>query len=139
MEIEGRRRFRVRLNLVPLINVIFLLLIFFMLAGTIQSPEPFDLEIPQSRSGDSGAYEPSYEPVEIAVGAEGQIALNGEEIAARFLPEALKEQFAGDASPIVSLKVDARADTGEMVDILRELRAVGARLVFIETRPLPTE
>ena len=37
-------------RLIPLINVVFLMLIFFLLAGTIRPPEPFEIALPQSSS-----------------------------------------------------------------------------------------
>jgi len=37
-----------QINLIPLINIIFLMLIFFMLAGTITKVDPYKINIPES-------------------------------------------------------------------------------------------
>ena len=37
-----------QINLIPLINIIFLMLIFFMLAGTITTIDPHKINIPES-------------------------------------------------------------------------------------------
>ena len=37
-----------QINLIPLINIIFLMLIFFMLAGTITKIDPHKINIPES-------------------------------------------------------------------------------------------
>ena len=37
-----------QINLIPLINIIFLMLIFFMLAGTITKIDPYNISIPES-------------------------------------------------------------------------------------------
>ena len=37
-----------QINLIPLINIIFLMLIFFMLAGTITKIDPYKIKIPES-------------------------------------------------------------------------------------------
>lgn len=136
MEFEGRRRIKIGLNLVPLINVIFLLLVFFMLAGTLRSPEPFDVEAPESTTSDKGEVEPIYEQAELVASADGRLSLNGKEITWAELHPALEELFAGVTAPAVTFTIDADANTGDMVDLIDELRASGARLVFLSTRPL---
>ena len=136
MEFEGRRRIRIGLNLVPLINVIFLLLVFFMLAGTLRSPEPFGVEAPESTTSDKAEVEPVYEQAELVASADGRLSLNGQEIAWADLEPALKELFRDVASPAVTFTIDADANTGDMVDLIGKLRAAGAKLVFLTTRPL---
>lgn len=136
MEFEGRRRVRIGLNLVPLINVIFLLLVFFMLAGTLRSPEPFGVEAPESTTSDKAEVEPVYEQAELVASADGRLSLNGQEIAWADLEPALAELFRDVASPAVTFTIDADANTGDMVDLIGKLRASGARLVFLTTRPL---
>ena len=37
-----------QINLIPLINIIFLMLIFFMLAGTITKIDPYKINVPES-------------------------------------------------------------------------------------------
>ena len=37
-----------QINLIPLINIIFLMLIFFMLAGTITTIDPYKIKVPES-------------------------------------------------------------------------------------------
>ena len=37
-----------QINLIPLINIIFLMLIFFMLAGTIAKIDPYKINVPES-------------------------------------------------------------------------------------------
>ena len=135
MEFESRRRIRIGLNLVPLINVIFLLLIFFMLAGTLRAPEHFPIVRPLSTTGDSSQLEPLYEPVELLVTSDGRLALNGREVSRAELPAALAAEFRGGASPAVAFKIDARAATGDMLDLIGTLRTAGARLVLLATRP----
>lgn len=46
MNLSGPPRKRVTTGLLPMINVVFLLLIFFLIAGEMQPPEPFDITPP---------------------------------------------------------------------------------------------
>ncbi|WP_339692253.1 biopolymer transporter ExbD [Celeribacter baekdonensis] len=47
MNLSGPPRKRVTTGLLPMINVVFLLLIFFLIAGEMQPPEPFDITPPE--------------------------------------------------------------------------------------------
>ena len=135
MEFEGRRRIKIGLNLVPLINVIFLLLVFFMLAGTLRSPEPFGVKLPESTTSDKSEVEPIYEQAVLVAASDGRLSLNGHDIAWADLPAALEKLFEDVTAPAVTLTIDADANTGDMVDLIGKLRAAGAKLVFLTTRP----
>ncbi|KAB6717560.1 MULTISPECIES: biopolymer transporter ExbD [Roseobacteraceae] len=47
MNLSAPPRKRVTTGLLPMINVVFLLLIFFLIAGEMQPPEPFDITPPE--------------------------------------------------------------------------------------------
>ncbi|EKE73496.1 ExbD/TolR family protein [Celeribacter baekdonensis] len=47
MNLSAPPRKRVTTGLLPMINVVFLLLIFFLIAGEMQRPEPFDITPPE--------------------------------------------------------------------------------------------
>ena len=77
-------------SLIPLINIVFLLLIFFMIVGTITPPDAFPVDPPtsqQSRLEESGA-------LQLLIDAEGRIALDGEVLAPDQLEERLRERLA---------------------------------------------
>ena len=84
----SRRRRGVRENVVPLINVVFLLLIFFLLAGTLRGPVPFEIEPPIAGGAGGGRLEPGTERV-LHLARDGRLALAGEEVALAELPTAL--------------------------------------------------
>lgn len=58
-------------DLTPLINVVFLLLIFFLLAGTITQHSLLNLELPQS----AARYDPYSPDIDIVIDNQGNIAL----------------------------------------------------------------
>jgi len=76
-------------RLIPLINVVFLMLIFFLLAGSIRTPDPFEIALPVSTSEQ---VRPS-ETLVLMVGADGQMSID-----AAFIeddrPDALREALA---------------------------------------------
>ena len=78
------------LSLIPLINIVFLLLIFFMVVGTITAPDAFPVDPPvsqQSRLEEADA-------LQLLIDAEGRIALDGEVLEPGQIEERLRERLA---------------------------------------------
>ena len=73
MDFSGRSKSKVELNVAPLIDIVFLLLVFFMLASTFIRTESINLAI----RAPSGVGEQSEQPILVHIGANGAIRLNG--------------------------------------------------------------
>ena len=73
---QFRRQLRAEdaINLTPLIDVVFLLLIFFMVSTTFTKESHLSINLPEA-SGDPQAERP--EDVEILINADGSYAVNG--------------------------------------------------------------
>lgn len=117
-------------RILPLINVVFLLLIFFMLAGHLAATDPFQVEPPVSVS----ETEPDGAGHVILVGADGRLAFDG-----KTMDDAgLKAALAGPVEAGVThfqLKADGSASAVRLVEIMELLRAAGAEKVHVLTVP----
>ena len=73
---QFRRQLRAEdaINLTPLIDVVFLLLIFFMVSTTFTKESPLSINLPEA-SGEPQAERP--DDVEILINADGSYAVNG--------------------------------------------------------------
>lgn len=120
--------------LIPLINVVFLLLIFFMIVGTIAPTDALPIDPPVSRQGH--AAEP--DPVQLLINADGRIALNGEVIPADQLAMALAESLKSAETPETLLNLTLKADgalvMAQLRALLRQLRALGVERVRLLAR-----
>ncbi|MFP3367109.1 biopolymer transporter ExbD, partial [Pseudoalteromonas sp. SIMBA_148] len=65
----------VSVNLTPLIDVVFLLLIFFMVSTTFTRETQLKLELPQAASGQR-VEDRSIQQLELTIAANGEMALN---------------------------------------------------------------
>ena len=74
MRLIRHKREAVDVNLTPLIDVVFLLLIFFMVSTTFTKETRLTLQLPEAQS-EEVAVDPKM--IEVVVGAEGQYAING--------------------------------------------------------------
>lgn len=111
---------RRRMPMTPLIDVIFLLLLFFMLTSTFSSFG--EIELNQAAPGGAVAAEPS-ERVFIQLGAD-RLTLNGSPITLDELAAQLEEGHA-----LVSLDADTSAQ--RLVDLLVRLRGREALTVTV--------
>jgi biopolymer transport protein TolR len=109
------------IDMVPMINFAFLLLIFVILSGVIAAPELLPVQPPRSAAQARLATAPDT----LVIDAQGRIAFGGEILE----PDALLtraqawQRSAGERALIV--KADAGADAQRVVMILEVLRAAG--------------
>ncbi|MEM6489591.1 MAG: biopolymer transporter ExbD [Pseudomonadota bacterium] len=117
-------------RILPLINIVFLLLIFFMVVGRLSAADPFEIE--PTRSASDGA--PANEPQLIAIGPQGELALNGTRIAEEDL--IAQVAAAAAAGEDVRIKSDGRVQAAAVVALLDRLRLAGVASVRLMTVPL---
>ncbi|MBK1700712.1 ExbD/TolR family protein [Thiococcus pfennigii] len=124
-------------HLIPLINIIFLMLIFFMVVGRVAPSDPFPVEPPASRHGDGASTEERV----LLIGADGRLALDGEvldpaTLGARLAAWSAENRAADRESPgRVTIKADAGVRSGHLRQTLDTLRAAGvARVTLLTAR-----
>ena len=118
-------------RILPLINVVFLLLIFFMLAGELSAHDPFDIQPPTSSSTTPA----ESRDIVLQLAADGRMALDGEEIAEADLVPAIRGISDHLASADLFLKSDASIEAVHVVEIMEKLRGAGVtklRLLTVE-------
>lgn len=134
MELRPAKKRRPVINLTSLIDVLFLLLIFFMVTTTFISQPAIQLELPEAEHAQTVRQSPTV----VYVDRLGAVFLNDEPIEPALLEEALKRRLAGAADRTVFLKADARVSHGQVVRILDIVRAAGAKRVSFSTE-MPRE
>ncbi len=95
------------INLTPLIDVVFLLLIFFMVSTTFNRESEIQIDLPESSEH---AVESKEEAIEITVDVEGQYYVNKQRLVntqAGTLKRALGDAIDGNKDPAVILVADA--------------------------------
>ncbi|MGY9047423.1 hypothetical protein P775_13630 [Puniceibacterium antarcticum] len=119
---------------IALINIVFLMLVFFMVAGTLAQPLDNALNLVQTKDLDGRA-----PPDTLVVHADGRLSYRGEDIAS---PEAFMElQSKGalteQAGPVARIVPDRELSANDLVALAAKLRAAGAtRVVVITERGL---
>lgn len=129
MDFEGRARIHSHLDIAPLIDIVFLLLVFFMLTSTFMVPEAIELDLPESKS----AVAIDTTPIIVSLNHTGKIALNGEQISITQLQLLLKPLLLKDRDSAITLKSDARTEVQQLLKVMDEIRAAGGQNVALAT------
>ena len=105
MNFRQLRRPEVSINLTPLIDVVFLLLIFFMVSTSFSELTQLVVDLPEAE----GALASTNTTLLLVVDVEGNMTLDGAPVPndARGLSEALRLRLSGNADIPVTLSADA--------------------------------
>jgi biopolymer transport protein ExbD len=118
------------INITSLIDIMFLLLIFFMVSSTFKNQEEaIDITLPQA--GTSSAQELDF--TELVVSVEGALLFNGEPLSLEDIKAQLKSVMADDPNAQVILRADAEAAWDPIVKVVDLAREVGVRNLVIPT------
>jgi biopolymer transport protein ExbD len=116
-------------SLLPLINVVFLLLIFFMLMGALNAVDLFEIEPPTSASASQTILDESV----VLVAADGRAAYRGGEVEDAALEAAVAAALAAEPDLLFRLKADGAAPAVRVVEVMELLKAAGAERVMLLT------
>lgn len=136
MNLRPRRREDPELNLVPMIDVVLVLLIFFMIATSLRRESALELRLPEA----SGLPMPGdVTMLDVSIDAEGRYAVNGqalESVDAATLKERLKTLAGGRALPLI-LRADGRTPHQAVVTVLEVAGQLGLQQLTIATVNAP--
>ena len=121
MEFARRQRSRQELNVAPLIDVVFLLLIFFMLASTFIEPRAVDLML----GGGTTPTVTTVDPLVVEVAPDGSIRLNGLRLSLEQLTVEITARIKGDLTRVVTIKPDAEIPVQMLIQIMDQVRSAG--------------
>ena len=126
----------VNINLTPLIDVVFLLLIFFMVSTTFDTTSKLKIRLPEASENQA---ENQPQSLNLLIDAEGQFFLNARELTnnrSATLKAALERALAGKKMPIV-IQSDAGSPVQSLVTAMDVVGQLGLTQVSIATtRPI---
>ena len=118
--------------MIPLVNIVFLLLIFFMLAGQLTTPELFRIEPPFSDSRTRGSTSDTL----ILLSPTGELGVDGKPVTVEQLRDIVAVWLTADPATVVKLKADASMDSHKVIELSESLRDQGvSRLLLLTTLP----
>jgi biopolymer transport protein ExbD len=127
------RKPSVAINIAPLVDVIFLLVIFFAVSTTFLETAGLKLELPTSSST------AKREPLDLTIllAADGTLSFRGEQVSREQLGSRLRQVLADSDRKIVVLRADRSTAHGDVVKIMDLIREAGAEGLTVAARSSP--
>ncbi len=131
MEFERRKRISQHLDIAPLIDIVFLLLIFFMLTANFIMQPGIKITLPDAKIS-----QPQEEVIIVFISESGQIYLNEKQVDIDSLENALKVklQEVQKKTKTVVIKADKKIDLGLAVRVMDMAKGAGAEGLTISTK-----
>jgi biopolymer transport protein ExbD len=131
MELRRARKRSVIINLTSLIDVLFLLLIFFMVSTTFVSQPAISLQLPDAKHAEAARQS----PIVVYMDQNGAVFLNDEPIEPALLEQALINRLTDQTEKSVVLKADSRVSHGAVVRVLDIIKGAGVTKLTVATEP----
>ncbi len=133
MNLKPRRREEPEINVVPLIDVVLLLVVFFMLSSRFMDEGRVRVKLPQASTP---VVAPQAEPLVVTVTREGGYRVNERELinsSADTLRAALIKEAGKDRTQRITLRADGQATHQSVVTALDVLGKLGFAEVSVAT------
>ena len=118
-----------QINLIPLINIIFLMLIFFMLAGTITKVDPYQINLPESIIKN----DPKTPFLTLIIKKNGDVFIDTKSKKKNLKNKNYLDVLIDRKPKEISLKIDANTPSEFFLNILKILEDQNISRVVVET------
>ncbi len=130
MQFEGKRRVKFHLDIAPLVDIVFLLLIFFLLTSQFIKPPGLKIELPKAK------YARAQDKLDIvvAVTKDEKVLLNGVLTNFESLPEQLWGILKDSPRKVIIIKADKDAKVQSIVTVMDIAKRCNAEGVTLSTK-----
>lgn len=121
-----------QINIVPMIDVIFTILAFFIVSTLyLTRSEGLPVNLPKAATAETQLQA----PINVTINAYGQITLNRQPMGLQALENAVRSLVGSNAEVLVIINADAQVSHGVVVSVLDRLRKVpGVRIAIATER-----
>ncbi len=133
MNFRRQRRERIELSMTPMIDVVFLLLIFFMVTTTFEREAALKIELPEARGETSS----ENKPLEVVVDSRGRYFIGGHELVnvrIETLKKAMSQALKQGARRVVVISADKQSPHQSVIRVLDAARQLGLNHISFATQ-----
>jgi biopolymer transport protein ExbD len=113
----------------PLIDIVFILLIFFMVTTTFVKDMKLELERPKA----SSAVTASSKAIRLFIDRDGTTYLDGEPVRLWLIQSKLRDLLSTSTDKVVLVVTDEGVPAGKLVEVVDQARLSGAESVGVAT------
>ncbi|MBF0429952.1 MAG: biopolymer transporter ExbD [Fibrobacteria bacterium] len=127
LEITRKKRQGVNVDIAPLMDMVFILLIFFIVTSTFTRETGVEVEKPKAKT----ATELNKKSVLIAITREGTIHVNERQVEYAALKDILKQMLLRNPSREVVIISDKNSLTGRLVNVMDACNLAGVKKISV--------
>ena len=137
MIIRRRRKFKSFqiVDVTPMADIVFLLLIFFMLSSTFIIQPGIKIKLPEAATSE---IQPE-EKLVLSISKNNKLYLNDRRVKSDTLVDEIKKTLANRRDKLIILKADKKVAHGVVVDVLDKAKIAGANKLAIATEKIRAE
>lgn len=113
MNLRGRNKVSAEFNMSSMTDIVFLLLIFFMISSPVVTPEALDLILPQAKGKTT-----SHQDIAVSIDKNNNVFINDQQVAKNQLELELQKQVGNQENPTIILRSEQSVAIQEAVDIM---------------------
>jgi biopolymer transport protein ExbD len=126
---KRKQRYTVQMPMTSLIDIVFMLLIYFLLTTNFMVDEGIKIKLPQAKA----AAPQTEETITVYVNAQGRSFINEEEVSLDRLFDRLKEKIGTKADELVVVRADRTVILNKAVKVMDIAKAAGAGRLCLAT------
>jgi biopolymer transport protein ExbD len=129
MEFERRRRRHSHVEVTPLVDVVFNLLLFFIMTYNIVADPAIRIRLPESKTAESLAEE----QIVITMTRDGNTFVGEQAVGLEEIPETVRQKLTEIRGPSVKIKADQEIPIGLLIKVVDGIRLAGCSAFSIVT------
>jgi biopolymer transport protein ExbD len=129
MQFRIKRYIKPVINIASLVDVLFLLLIFFMVTSAFVEQPNIKLELPSTKHSEVSKLENTV----LTIARDGQLFLQGRPVDKKKLEKELRRIILDTGEEVLVLKADKEVSYGVVVGIMDDARGAGFKKVVAPT------
>jgi len=132
MRLQRRNLKKARIEIIPMIDTIFFLLVFFMISTLSMSQfKGMPVNLPKAASGQQAPAESAA----VTIDKAGRLFLNRQAIDKSALGESLRQQLAKNPDLLVVINADGMVEHGQVVEVMDIARGANVAKMAIAVKP----
>ena len=135
MKFKRPNKYDLVINITPLVDVVFLLLIFFVITPILENNNRIEIKLPQAVVNE---VEPSFQAIEVTITKDGEVFVNGFPMLTSnpiILERELENLSRGDRRLPVILHADGEVSHQSVVNIMSVIKNMGFEGLQLAIQP----
>ncbi len=131
MQFSQRHRRKAVINIISLVDVVFLLLIFFMVSATFMDEPALKIALPASGAEPPESNAP--EPMTVYITSQGELYFGDQMVRVDELPGIFRKSIDEGKPLVLNVKADKEVTHGKVIEVMDLARQSGIEMVTIAT------